>query len=361
MSEIEEYYNNHFKKAFEVYEIFKEFFGEEFVDLQGLQPVEAYSSISAINSISSLDILVYFPTVRVTNEHDRSVDITKLFVKVTIKPNGKLLYKFTMNRSEYTYNQFVSNYMHSHICDIPYTKTEFQVPCTGSGPINNTMGSLLGSFDRHLWNLFCLELSNYVKVESLEGVPYHRLEEISSGSTAMGSAYNYILYKTFTLNRNCSEIPEFLQFISYLVDRQVLKYRYNDGIIELGMSKIDAAILITNEYLKYLRSLPTPGRWDTICRKYVKVNGIYRQLCSRSHSREPEGCEGELVCTFKGVPQYLHIESPERGEQQHYTYILDEDIVNFIITNFLNVLNNYYGETEIYKEGAKINQKKYQF
>ena len=72
--------------------------------------------------------------------------------------------------------------MHSHISSIPFGNfTFFQSPCTGSGPINNTICSLSRDFDANLWRLFCLELSKYVEVESIAGTPYHRLEGLTRG------------------------------------------------------------------------------------------------------------------------------------------------------------------------------------
>ena len=55
-----------------VYDIFKDFFGEENVDLQ-----DNY-------------IIIHFPKVTVTNEHDRSIDITHLWVRVPVDTNGTI-------------------------------------------------------------------------------------------------------------------------------------------------------------------------------------------------------------------------------------------------------------------------------
>ena len=60
--------------------------------------------------------------------------------------------------------------------------TRFKSPCTGSGPINSTLATLATDYDEGIWQLFCLELDRYVRVESIEGVPYHRLESISASN-----------------------------------------------------------------------------------------------------------------------------------------------------------------------------------
>ena len=57
-------------------------------------------------------ILVHFPHVRVTNEHDRFVDINHLWVKVEIKASGAGVGYFTVNRSEYELSHMKADYMH---------------------------------------------------------------------------------------------------------------------------------------------------------------------------------------------------------------------------------------------------------
>lgn len=57
-------------------------------------------------------ILVHFPHVKVTNEHDKFVDISHLWVKVHIKASGAGVGYFTVNRSEYELSHMKADYMH---------------------------------------------------------------------------------------------------------------------------------------------------------------------------------------------------------------------------------------------------------
>ena len=57
-------------------------------------------------------ILVHFPRVRVTNEHDRFVDINHLWVKVGLKASGAGIGYFGVNRSEYELSHMKADYMH---------------------------------------------------------------------------------------------------------------------------------------------------------------------------------------------------------------------------------------------------------
>ena len=238
---IEELYNSLMDRPLRVLGIFNDFFGEDKVDMQGywsldkfkswmnIEPLSTYipdGNIVSMNmndwsmyktgSITDLPgdqvekvvnvltnttvkerignakfngifILVHFPHVRVTNEHDRFVDINHLWAKVKVSYNGTLNGGFTLNRSEYTLLHIRSHYMHSHISSIPTRDfTQFQNPCTGSGPINGTISALNRDYDEDMWNMFCLELSKYVTVESVAGRPYHYLEKLGTSDMEAG-------------------------------------------------------------------------------------------------------------------------------------------------------------------------------
>ena len=163
---IEELYNSLMDKPLRVLDIFNDFFGEDKVDMQGywsldkfkswmnIEPLSTYILNGSIAGMSNNDwnvykamsitdlpesqvekvigaitgdvvkekigsfkfnrifILVHFPHVRVTNEHDRFVDINHLWAKVKVMYNGTLNGGFTLNRSEYTMLHISSGYMH---------------------------------------------------------------------------------------------------------------------------------------------------------------------------------------------------------------------------------------------------------
>ena len=163
---IEELYNSLMDKPFRVLSIFNDFFGEDKVDMQGylsldefkswmnIEPLSTYIPNSNIVSMDNNDwsmyrtqtitdlpedqvekvvngltniivkeiignvefndifILVHFPHVRVTNEHNRFVDINHLWAKIKVMWDGTMNGRFTLNRSEYTLLHFRSHYMH---------------------------------------------------------------------------------------------------------------------------------------------------------------------------------------------------------------------------------------------------------
>ena len=147
---IEELYNSLMDKPLRVLGIFNDFFGKDKVDMQGYWSLDKFKSWMNIEPLSTYipdgnivsmnrddwsmyktwaitdlpgdqvekvvnvltDTTVNFPHVRVTNEHDRFVDINHLWAKVKVMYDGTLNGGFTLNRSEYTMLHISSRYMH---------------------------------------------------------------------------------------------------------------------------------------------------------------------------------------------------------------------------------------------------------
>lgn len=156
----------HLQNVTNVLQVFEDFFGEDKVDLQGVPTVsemeekflmvygetkiediassytlslpENIPSTALVKDISDEDlsgipnilkeillrllstelfhVFIYFPKVRVSNEHDAFIDITELYVRVILDTAGTMVGSFSFNRGEYTRVQYLNDYMHSHAC-----------------------------------------------------------------------------------------------------------------------------------------------------------------------------------------------------------------------------------------------------
>lgn len=298
-------------------------------------------------------ILVHFPHVRITNEHDRYVDINHLWAKVKVKSDGTMSDRFTLNRSEYQAVHFMSAYLHSHVFNIPKRNlTEFQTPCTGYGPINSTMSSLSREFDSDLWQLFCLELSKYVTVESIAGRPYRYLEKIGTGDVDTGVS-SFIVFNTLGGHWNTSVVSKdnLREFVKYFVQGNHLKFNYVNGSYSIGMSFIEFMVLISNEFIKWYNgqfndkkvtvTFEDLKRNQTV-RECIISNGKIYYNNSRSNVNDLASYVGRKVCTFKGMEITLSIvDIPEANENK--SIILDPQIALFILNQILKVLNYRYG------------------
>lgn len=303
-------------------------------------------------------ILIHFPKVRITNENGRYTDITHLWVKVPIKMNGLSKGYFTMNRSEYSVAHLKSNYLHSHVNGIPFgVFSEFRWPCLGSGPIRDTIITLSIGFNEPVWNLFCLELDKYVRVESLSGIPYKSLERITEDNLIIGeedfSMCNVVKYTKI-------DITFIRDFIRYIIRNKNLKFNYVQGSYGFAMSYIDFRILISNEFIswyneKYNAGLCNRGFTellnDGILCKCIIDNKIY-YISNVSNNDDISKYEGEYICTFKNEPITLHILQEDKPHSNN-VLLVDNGLVEYIARAILIVVNYKYGqEREIEENGV---------
>lgn len=409
---VEELYNSLMEKPLRVLGIFNDFFGEDMVDMQGYMSLERFKSwlnLTSINGyvinrelvgmsrnewdmyqsmtieelptpqatkvidnlqivrekIGSLKfggifILVHFPHVRITNENDRYVDINHLWAKVRVLYDGTLVGGFSLNRSEYTMLHFISNFMHSHISNIPKDNfTQFKSPCTGNGPINNTISTLNRNYDEDMWNMFCLELSKYVTVESITGRPYHYLEKLGTNNMEVG-ADRFIAYTVPHYYGDILFDDNLKEFVKYFISKKKLKFNYVNGSYSIGMSLPEYIILISNEFISWYNSLFNEGK-VTITFDRLERRGLLREciinngkIYYETRVNRVNDCLsyiGKKVCIFKGREITLDITDVGEIRNENKSIILDTQTALYILNIILKVLNYRYGrETAIHED-----------
>ena len=416
-SKIGELYSLLMDKPNQVLAIFNDFFGEDKVDMQGFMSVDELKSwlsvtpISAYNSrgvlgmsmgdyntyssqpltnlrgevldlvlnqlcseivdtigdikFSSGFILVHFPHVRITNEYNRFVDINHLYAKVKVLHNGSMNGYFSLNRAEYTYLHISSGYMHSHVSTIPTSDfTKFQTPCTGTGPINDTISNLSNEFDSDIWRLFCLELSKYVEVESIAGTPYHRLENL--GTSNMGAGEN--VFRVVNQLRYEDSIKGIIkEFVPYFIKQGKLKFNYANGSYSIGMSFTEYILVISNEFIDWYNKKYNNKEWrytfDTLKRSDVLKEGIIanNKIYYENSRRNVNSCaayNGQRMCTFKGKDVLINIVDLNEVKEDNKSIILNTNIALYILSKILRVINYRYGKAEQRdQEGNRISEK----
>lgn len=414
---IEELYNSLMDKPLRVLGIFNDFFGEDKVDMQGywsldkfkswmnIEPLSTYipdGNIVSMNmndwsmyktwSITDLPgdqvekvvnvltnttvkerignakfngifILVHFPHVRVTNEHDRFVDINHLWAKVKVSYNGTLNGGFTLNRSEYTLLHIRSHYMHSHISSIPTGDfTQFQNPCTGRGPINGTISALNRDYDEDMWNMFCLELSKYVTVESVAGVPYNYLEKL--GTNDMGvDVDRFITYLSPNYYGDTLSTDKLRDFVRHFINTKKLKFNYVNGSYSIGMSLPEYIILISNEFISWYNDLFNKGevtntfdnlKTKELLRECIIDNGKIYYDRGRNNVNNYAQYIGKKVCVFKGREITVDITDIAEVRNENKSIILNTQTALYILNIILKVLNYRYGRNKATHESNQL-------
>lgn len=303
----------------EVYQIFVDFFGENYIDIQ------------------DNDIIVYFPKIRVTNENNRYTDIYKLFVKIKLV-DGKLFNSFELKRAEYTEEQYISHYCHSHVPTINNFQdfANWKIPCLGSGPIRSTIASLIHEGTKELWQLFCIELKKYVITESLQGGPYIRLETISSSNNL--TRYPPLRY-TFTLD--CCQFP-IDKFLKYIIEQRPFNFNYSN-FYNIALSEKNIIILLSNLFIKWYNE----GNLDISVKDLYIKNILKKCIISNETIYIKEITNIEYVnplkiITFKGKDIFLNI-IKNKEPNKNVVLLLNSNIVSVLVTSLIDYIN--YGTT----------------
>lgn len=372
-----------FKNVLDVYDIFVNRFGEEYVDIHGL-PTDSdldhraectkvgdrYDVSKALlkaitNSyIHHYSIYVWWPKVTVTNENDRSIDIQDLYAKVTIDINGMIPYEqhgFTLNRATYPAIQFDSNYMHSHISCIPRNSfSEFQNPCLGRGPIRSTIVTLKSNNDTAMWMLFCEELARYVTVESLTGIPYKKLEQvgrynlISNQDFALDTddlfkcvaqLYAYQTNSLFYLS-NDNLRAKLKEFTAYYLKHGHLKFSYRQRKFVCGMTFYEYLIDISNCFIEYYNKALARNKEKKeflynihVLNEVLVADSKFYKLDSNHSHYDYSRYRNSYVLTFKDKDIKLNIIEDNDTMTVQRTTVLHHNIANYILNNILKIIN----------------------
>ena len=136
------------------------------------------------------EVLVHFPSITITNTRGEFTEIRDLYASFHIRPDGRLKQSIIYGaRTTYSNQHYLSCYIHSHLRHRSPTHLThpFAKFCLGVGPIKQAMTLLMSEFDEINFNLFCLQLRNYVSWESLEGAPHFPMKRIGTSSDILKS------------------------------------------------------------------------------------------------------------------------------------------------------------------------------
>lgn len=384
---VNQLYQHLFEKPLSIYDTFKGFFGEDFVDIQpkSVSSIKEYlfakicdeASITkgsaeedfnlpfevSDEQLEELEtrfvdkrfiIYVWWPRVTVTNEYDKSVHIQDLYAKIEIQNDGCIPYEcigFLLNRATYTREQFISNYLHSHIQSIPKNRfTTFMEPCLGTGPIRNTIATLKNNYDETTWMLFCQELSVYVTVESITGGPWRKLENIGDISISRSYIDYDFSYARKTYFLELFSDNDLKNFTQYYLKHGHLSLRYMNEKYTWGMPYYEYIIDISNAFIDYYNKF-----WSTNSRKlhncfekgilnqFVVANGkFYRVGTDNSYINSLDGYQDKLVLTFKGKEIHTHIIDETQKNEASLTTVIQNEIAMYILQNILRTINFRY-------------------
>lgn len=244
----------HYTKDDRVRDIMSRIKGRKMVVHSDTRINEITSLISGYKSIYSL--FIYWPSVKVSNEKDLSVEIQDLFVRIPLNTVQGMVFPetepFTLMRTTYTRAQWNFLYLHSHVRDVGDPR-QFNHICLGSGPIRRTIGTLKRNPENEeALMLFFWELDKVVHVESIAGVPYKRLENIRQTNLEEVRGISDERRHHLRAYKNMMRGIGLREFLASFFRSEEIPFAFRDGKYILGCSFLQFALLLTNYYKKWL-------------------------------------------------------------------------------------------------------------
>lgn len=392
---IEVLYKSLLDKSQQVFTLFVDFFGEERVDLQTSVDIDSFKVfISAyLNEIDSskdvdsmtiedyiyldwicneerngiyeiketlctnlnlplVQILVHYPSLTITNEYDASHLIRDLYVKISLDYCG-LGGAFSVNRSTYTTVEFKEHYLHSHVPRLDKRFMHvFKPPCLGTGPIIRTISLLNAHFDTDLWQLYLVELDNYIHTESIKGVPYVRIQYLTNNyqiKNYLSSNYDpLVASESFYANSQLHAL--LIDFQTHLINLKKIKFNYLNNSYGIAMSMEEFTFFVSNEFIKWYnekKSNPdTTSLYPDLL--YLKNHGIISRSMMEDgkvvfikESINPTDISkiGEPLFIFKGNQIRLNIIAEESDEHDNTFYLLTSPVIQWVLRNILIIIN----------------------
>lgn len=308
--------------------------------------------------MSDTYIFIKFPEVRVTNEHNRGVDIKDLFVRLKIKGN-RICGNFRMIRTTYDVIQWLSGYSHSHIPRIATSEVPmWGSPCLGSGPLVTTLYRLREVYDEEFLGLFCFELSKYVTVESLTGIPYIKLESIGANNASFVTPFSYRGY----WDAVCFPMNE---FVEHFLKSVPIKFSYVNSNYALGEPLLDFWIKMSNCFIGWYNNMYKQGKVKYTLQALERRHVVDPFIISEGKACTPisdtsiehiQSVNHADMFVFKGVMQKLNIEGTN-NLNQNQSILLSNRGCEYILTSILKLINCKYGRTNSEEGEAEPSKK----
>lgn len=347
-------YKEYLDNINKVYEIIKEYFGEERTDLQ-VVPEDVFKiwEEGTCDGIITF-ILIYFPEFTITNEFGENHIIRDLYVRLSLRLNGTPYSYIEGQRSTFTEAEVTCKYIHSHL-PIGYFY-DYGSFCLGSAPIKDTLLALNDEYSEDLWLLFCGELEEYLKTESLSGVPYIDMNKLFNYKDITERKYFY--WCRDIINLDCISIRKslFEKFLRYFLTHVSMDFYALFDQYNPAMNITEFSVLLSNSFFKFCNSLSC----DEELAEELSVDNLIKEeiICpiiiknGRLYASEPAQLSPNLLSdrgiVFKDrvIPKKMI-----KSDSENPVYGLSPDIVNSfysLIYKYVNCYSKYNGNGTMY-------------
>ena len=301
------------------------------------------------------EFTVYYPEIIITNSTKKSHVITDLYVKFSFDYLGRLHYSFKINRGSYSDQEWYSNYKHSHTSgSFPDEIDYFSGPCLGRGPINSTIAILknatLESFSELEIVQFLILMDDFLKWESLEGVPYNYIRNIGGGGNRTISPNRSPIELRNSEKQVLEHIVKETDFLECIKEHAFLIPTVKDGTPKYSIliNEWELQKILFSYYQEEIHTFD--GTFNSILMYKDSLNRVYYKRRTGSNSRSFERYEGRSLFNFKGHDVKLKIHKTITEEVEDFC--INPEILYYLINRLemlinLNNAENSFSKSEL--------------
>lgn len=290
----------------------------------------------------SKEFTVYYPEIIITNSTKKSHVITDLYVRFSFNYFGRLYGSFKINRGSYSDQEWNSSYKHSHTSgSFPDEIDYFSTPCLGSGPINSTISVLMNTTLENFSELeivqFLILMDDFLKWESLEGVPYKYIRDIGGGGN-----YNISPNRSPKELRNSEKqvlehIVKETDFLEHVKEHAFLIPTVKDGTPKYSilLNEWELQKLLFSYYQEEINTFEYT--LTNILMYKDSLNRVYYKSASGGNFIPTERYEGRTLFTFKGHDVKLKIHKTITEEVEDFC--INPEILYYLINRLEMIIN----------------------
>ena len=301
------------------------------------------------------EFIVYYPEIVITNSNRKSHIITDLYVKFSFDYFGRLYTSFTINRGSYSDQEWYSHYKHSHTSGtFPNIIDCFSSPCLGNGPITSTIAvlrnTILETFSELEIVQFLMLMDDFLKWESLEGMPYKYIKNITNNRYRTISPDRYPKRLKSPEKQILEHIIKKTDFLEHIKEHVSLIPTVKDGTPKYSIlpNEWELQKILYSYYQKEINNFnSTPDimlmHKDSLNRVSYKKDGVivYKPV---------EDYEGRTLFNFKGQGVKLKIHKTITEEIKDFC--INPEILYYLINKLemlinLNNAENSFSKSEL--------------
>jgi hypothetical protein len=296
-----------------------------------------------VNNTEDISIIIHFPQFTISNSKGYSRQMYDMMVSFKCN-DKKITGGLRGTRLTYAYDELICSYVHSHlrskllwdnndICT--HNAVDLGPFCLGSSEFAAMQADLYMKMDLRKLEMFLFFIETYLQWESLEGGPYHRMENITIGGRhqSYGPSTREISDTKMLVYSNLADLPFKLETYG---TRKFFKIDNNDPRLLDVISNLSTVRAYTKG---------DTGLW------YRQPPDIGGPLLIDYEAINAEAAKGGTF-RFKGNDIPVKILVPPKEEsaaETDYVHMFPKTLLNYTVNDINRELTAYLFNNELFK------------